>query len=166
MQTACLGQRTPLHTEWCGSRSTKHPPQIKQINILTAPSLAHRKCCRGGFNWFGLRSIEMVVLVSGRSENNYAGNREDPSVPLVQSGGLCDAIMEDKYVRRHTQRAQTSVSQPIFPCIVTSLVSLTSTSDTRLQDRVGCFMIKDLWPLKSACDLWKIKGQKSYWTIT
>lgn len=42
----------------------------------------------------------MVDLVSVKSENNYAGSREAPSVPSVQSRGLCDAISGDKYVTR------------------------------------------------------------------
>lgn len=118
MQPVCLRESASLHTEWCGSRSTKHPPQIKHINILTAPSVAHRKCWRRGFNLFGLRSIEMVGLVSVRSENNYAGSREAPSVPFVQSRGLCDLIREDKYVTRDALRERRPLSTSAFPHVL------------------------------------------------
>lgn len=156
MQPVCLWQSAPLHTEWCGSKSTKHPPQIKHINILTAPSVAHRKCWRRGFNLFGLRSIEMVVLVSVRSENNYAGSREAPSVPFVQSRGLCDAIREDKYVTRDAPRERRPLSTSAFPHVL------------RLPPVVGRYrrkwyrtkQVAFWWWL--AYDLWKIKDLLSH----
>lgn len=60
----------------------------------------------------------MVVLVSGRRENNYAGSREDPSVPLAQSRGLSDAIREDKYVTREGLRERRPLSARSFPHVL------------------------------------------------
>lgn len=142
MQPVWLRQSAPLHTERCGSKTTKHPPQIKHINILTAPSAAHRKCWRRGFNLFGLRSIEMVVLVSARSENNYARSREAPSVPFVQSRGLCDAIREDKYVTRDALRERRPLSTSTFPRVL-QLPPVVGRYRQKwwLQDKVGCFLM-------------------------